>query len=243
MNLFEHLKQVKLVTLTLFGFDISITNGVLVAFIAAALVLIFFYFAGRRAQLKPSLLQTTAEFLVQFINDEMLAPLGKDAGRWLPFITAIFCYVLFCNLLGLIPGVVPPTSNVNFTGTLAVIVFFTVQITGVVKKGPLGYLGSLIPPGIPVFLAPFIFPIELVGQIARPFSLAVRLFANMFAGHAIILTLIGLIFIFRSYLVIPFPVVGNVAILAFELFVSFIQAFIFAFLSASYIIGAVSAEH
>jgi F-type H+-transporting ATPase subunit a len=100
-----------------------------------------------------------------------------------------------------------------------------------------------LPQGVPVFLALFLFPVELIGQIAKPFSLAVRLFANMFAGHAIILTLISMIFIFKSYLVAPFPVLGNVAIMAFEVFVSFIQAFIFAFLSSNYIIGALSKEH
>ena len=235
MNIFEHLKQVKIIGLEISGFDISITNGVLIGFLAAVLVIWFFHSAAKGG--------VVAEYLIQFVKDEMLSPLGEEAYVWLPFIVSIFCFILFCNLLGLIPGVIPPTSNINFTATLAVIVFFTVQITGVVRQGPVGYVRSLIPQGVPSLLIPFLLPIEIIGQFARPFSLAVRLFANMFAGHAIILTLIGLIFVFQSYLIVPFPVLGNVAIMAFEVFVSFIQAFIFAFLASSYIIGAVRAEH
>lgn len=243
MNIFEHLKQIRLFPLQLLGFDISITNGVLTGFLAAVLVALFFFIISKKAKLKPSLPQTAAEYLVEFIQNEMLAPLGKEGEIWLPFIITLFSYILFCNLLGLIPGLLPPTSNINVTATLAVIIFLTVQVVGISKHGFVSYMRSIVPPGVPVFLAPFLFPIEVIGQLARPFSLAVRLFANMFAGHAIILTLISLIFVFNSFLVTPLPVLGNVVIMAFEIFVSFIQAFIFAFLSTSYIIGAVQTEH
>jgi F-type H+-transporting ATPase subunit a len=243
MNVLEHLRPAKILGLNLFGLDVTLSNTVLTGFLAVFLILTFFFVISKRAKLIPSLPQTVAEFIIQFINDEMLAPLGEEGGKWLPFIASIFCFILTCNLLGLIPGLMPPTSNINVTASLAIIVFLTVQTAGIVKKGPLGYFASLVPPGVPVFLAPFLFPIELIGQLARPFSLSVRLFANMFAGHAIILTLISMIFVFNSDLVIPFPVIGNVAILAFELFVSFIQAFIFSFLSATYIVGALQSEH
>jgi F-type H+-transporting ATPase subunit a len=243
MNVLEHLKQVKIIELSISGLDISITNGMITGYLAVFLIILFFFIVSKRAKLVPNLPQTIAEFLIQFIQTEMLAPLGEEARIWLPFIVSLFSYILICNLLGIIPGLLPPTSNINFTATLAIIVFLIVQIAGIKKQGFIGYMKSLVPPGVPVFLAPFLFPIEIIGQLARPFSLSVRLFANMFAGHAIILTLISLIFVFKSFLVIPFPVIGNVAILAFEIFVSFIQAFIFTFLSASYIIGAVQAEH
>ena len=243
MTVLEHLKQVKIIELSISGLDISITNGMITGYLAVFLIILFFFIVSKRAKLVPNLPQTIAEFLIQFIQTEMLAPLGEEARIWLPFIVSLFSYILICNLLGIIPGLLPPTSNINFTATLAIIVFLIVQIAGIKKQGFIGYMKSLVPPGVPVFLAPFLFPIEIIGQLARPFSLSVRLFANMFAGHAIILTLISLIFVFKSFLVIPFPVIGNVAILAFEIFVSFIQAFIFTFLSASYIIGAVQAEH
>jgi F-type H+-transporting ATPase subunit a len=243
MNVLEHLKQVKIIELSISGLDISITNGMITGYLAVFLIILFFFIVSRRAKFEPNLPQTIAEYLIQFIQTEMLAPLGEEARIWLPFMVSLFSYILICNLLGIIPGLLPPTSNINFTATLAIIVFMIVQIAGIKKQGFIGYMKSLIPPGVPIFLAPFLFPIEIIGQLARPFSLSIRLFANMFAGHAIILTLISLIFVFKSFLVVPFPVIGNVAILAFEIFVSFIQAFIFTFLSASYIIGAVQAEH
>jgi F-type H+-transporting ATPase subunit a len=118
-------------------------------------------------------------------------------------------------------------------------VFVVVQTAGVAKKGLGGYLGSLVPPGLPVPIALFMIPIEIVSQLAKPFSLAVRLFANMFAGHAVMLMLLSLIFLFRSYLILPLPVIGNTVVLAFEIFVSFIQAFIFTYLTTLYIATAV----
>jgi F-type H+-transporting ATPase subunit a len=243
MNIFEHLKQVKVFPLQLFGIDVSITNGVLVMFLAAALVVFFFSAVSRKSRLVPFPLQSLAEYMIEFIKTEMLAPLGKEGEAWLPFMVAIFSFILACNLLGIIPGLLPPTSNINITATMAVMVFLTTQIVGIKKHGVLGYLKSIVPAGLPLPVVAFILPVEIVGQFARPFSLAVRLFANMFAGHAIILILISLIFVFKSFYIIPLPVLGTVAILAFEIFISFIQAFIFTYLSASYIVGALQTEH
>jgi len=141
-------------------------------------------------------------------------------------------------LLGLVPLLAGPTTNINVTAALAIIVFLTVQVTGVVKHGPLGYLKSMIPSGVPLPIAVFLFPVEIVSQFAKPFSLAVRLFANMFAGHAVMLLIISLIFLFKSYLILPLPIIGNTAIMMFEIFVAFIQAFVFTYLSALYIATA-----
>jgi len=241
--LLEELKQIKLLELNFFGIDISISNGVITVFAAAFLVILFYSILSRRAKIIPDSLQGAVEYIIQFIREEMLAPLGREGESWIPFVVALFSFILTCNLLGLIPGLLPPTSNINVTATLAVMVFVITQAAGFRKHGFIGYIRTLFPVGIPLVVAIFLFPIEIIGQLARPFSLAIRLFANMFAGHAIILTLLGLIYVFKSYLVIPFPVMGTTAILAFEIFVSFIQAFIFAFLSASYIVGALKTEH
>ncbi|MFA4905695.1 MAG: F0F1 ATP synthase subunit A [Candidatus Margulisiibacteriota bacterium] len=243
MNILEHLQPTTVVPLHLLGFDVSLTNSALTGLLAATIVVLFFYVVSRRAKPVPSLSQNAAEILVQFVRDEMLAPLGKEGESWLPFLVSLFSFILACNLLGLIPGLLPPTSNLNFTATLAIIVFLIVQTAGIVKHGVGGYLRAIVPPGLPWPVAAFLFPVEIIGQLARPFSLAVRLFANMFAGHAIILMLISLIFIFHNHFVIPLPVLGNVMILAFEIFVSLIQAFIFTYLSASYIVGALQTEH
>jgi len=117
-------------------------------------------------------------------------------------------------------------------------VFIVVQAAGVYHHGLPGYLRSFVPEGVPLPIAVFMIPIEIVSQLARPFSLAIRLFANMFAGHAVMLVLISLIFLFKSYVILPLPVLGNTLILAFEIFVAFIQAFIFTYLSGLYIATA-----
>jgi len=243
MNLFEHLKQVEILPLAFGPLNLSITNGVLVSFLAAGLVFLFFFTVSRKAKLQPTPWQSIAEYMIEFIDKEMLAPLGKEAAGWIPFMVTIFSFILFCNLLGIIPGLLPPTSNINVTATLAIIIFITTQVVGVRKHGITGYIKSIVPAGLPLPVTIFLFPVEIIGQLARPFSLAVRLFANMFAGHAIILMLIGLIIIFKNYYIVPFPLMGNVAILAFEVFVSFIQAFIFTYLSSTYIVGALQGEH
>ena len=243
MNTLEHLKQTEVINVEVAGIDASLTNGTLILFLAVALVVSFYFIVGRKAKLVPSLTQSAAELILDFIRSEMLSPLGREGEKWLPFLVSLFSLILVSNLLGLIPGFVPPTSNINVTATLAVIVFFTTHITGLRKHGPWSYLKSIVPEGLPFFIAAFLFPLELIGQLARPFSLTVRLFANLFAGHAIIITLVSLIIIFKSFLIAPFPVIGNTAIMAFEIFVAFIQAFVFTYLSASYIVGALQTEH
>ncbi|MDI6731831.1 MAG: F0F1 ATP synthase subunit A [Candidatus Margulisbacteria bacterium] len=243
MNVIEHLQPTKVLEIEVFGIDASIYNSTLSLFFAVFIIFFFFMLVSRKAKIIPTPIQSIAEYLVDFIRLEMLAPLGSQGEKWLPFLISLFCLILISNLLGLVPGLLPPTSNINVTGTLAIIVFIMVNIVGLLKHGFLGYFRSFIPSGVPIFLIPLLFPIEVMGQVARPFSLAVRLFANMFAGHAIILVFLSFIFMFKSFLIAPLPVIGDVAISAFEIFVAFIQAFIFTYLSSSYIIGALQEEH
>lgn len=235
MNIIEHLHQQVIFPLKLGGIDISITNGVITLWLAVLLAFIFYFLAGYRATLAPRRLQNIAEVILNFINQEVASQIHQEREKWLPFLTCIFSFILINNLLGLVPGLSGPTTNINTTAALAITIFLIVQTVGVLKHGPLGYIKGLIPPGIPAPIALFILPIELIGQLARPFSLSVRLFANMFAGHAVMLLIISLIFVFRSYIILPLPIIGNVAILFFEIFVAFIQAFVFTYLSALYI--------
>lgn len=238
MDVFEQLAQRKVIPLEILGIDISITNGVISLWLAAFFTFVFFFAASRQISLVPHKLQNAAEALVLFIRDEAALQIGRDSGKWLPFLVVLFTFILFNNLLGLAPGLSGATANINTTATLAVIVFVTVQVAGILKHGLFGYIKSFFPEGVPGFILVFLIPIELVSQLARPFSLALRLFANMFAGHAVMLLLLSLIFIFRSYLVLPFPIIGDTVILLFEIFVSFIQAFVFTYLSALYIATA-----
>ena len=243
MNILEHLKPTKIVDLSVSGVDVSISTSVIIMFLAAAAVFFFYFIVSRKPRLVPKGPQSIAEYVIEFVRTEMLSPLGADADIWVPFIVTLFSFIFVCNLSGLIPGFVPPTSNINVTATLAVLVFLLTQIVGVIKRGPLGYIKSLIPSGLPLPVQIFLFPIEIIGQFARPFSLSVRLFANMFAGHTVIMMLISLIFVFKNYFVIPLPVLGSVLVSLFEIFVALIQAFIFSYLSSSYIIGALQTEH
>jgi F-type H+-transporting ATPase subunit a len=239
MNVLEHLYQQRpVIPLELWGIDISITGPVLTLWLAVAVVFWFYYAASRSLKPVPGRLQSLAEVLVLFLRDEVAAQISHDRKQWLIFLTVIFSFVLANNLLGLIPGLSGSTANINVTATLAVIVFLVVQVSGMVKHGPVRYFRSFVPPGVPLIVSFFMVPVELVSQLAKPFSLALRLFANMFAGHAVMLLILSLIFIFRSYLILPLPVLGNTIILIFEVFVCFIQAFVFTYLSALYIATA-----
>ncbi len=221
------------------GVDLSITNGVITIWLSVLLVFTVFLTVSRRLQLVPGKAQSLAEVVILFLRDEVAGQLHHGRERWLPFIIAVFSFILVNNLLGLVPGLASATGNINVTAALAVTVFVVVQAAGVARHGVLGYIGSLVPPGLPLPIAVFMLPIEIVSQFAKPFSLAVRLFANIFAGHAVMLMLLSLIFFFKSYLILPLPVLGNTAVLVFEVFVAFIQAYIFTYLTTLYIATAV----
>jgi len=238
MNIFEHLGQQVIYPLHFLGLDLSITNGVFTLWLAGALAVLFFSLVSRRLTLVPGKLQNTAEVLVVFLKEEVASQISEDRDQWLMFLISVFSFILLNNLLGLIPGISAATANINVTATLAIIVFLVVQGANMKKHGPVGYFKSFVPPGIPLIITFFMIPVELVSQLAKPFSLALRLFANMFAGHAVMLLILSLIFIFKSYLIIPLPIIGNVAILLFEIFVAFIQAFVFTYLSSLYIATA-----
>lgn len=243
MNILEHLNQHTVVPLELWGIDLSITNGIVTMWTALAIVFFFFLIASRKPRLVPRPLQNLAEIFITFTRDEIASQIEVEREKWLPFLVALFSFILVNNLLGLIPGMGGSTTNINTTAALAFIVFATVQAAGLYHLGLKGYLMKYIPQGVPFFIMIFMIPVEIVSQLARPFSLAVRLFANMFAGHAVMLLLISMIFIFRSYILIPVPVLGDMAFLAFELFIAAIQAFVFTYLTAFYIATAVEEEH
>ena len=243
MNILEHLYQKNVIPLQLWGMDLSITNGVLTLWLALAVVFLFFFLASRRLKMVPTGLQNLAEMLIDFTKAEIASQIEEGSEKWLPFLVAIFSFIFINNLLGLVPGLGGSTTNINTTAALAIIVFVVVQAAGIYKIGLAGYLKKYVPAGVPFFIAIFMIPVELISQMARPFSLAVRLFANMFAGHAVMLLIISMIIIFKSYILLPVPVLGNMAFLAFELFIAAIQAFVFTYLSAFYIATALEEEH
>jgi F-type H+-transporting ATPase subunit a len=193
----------------------------------------------------PGKRQAVIEMLLMFIKRNLVyTMIGKKEGdRWVPLIGGIFVFVLANNLIGMIPGAYTPTANPVVPMTLAIIVFIIVQITNIRKNGFKGLVRMLAPASVPSWMYVIVVPIEAISMIAKPFSLFVRLMANMLAGHTIIFVLFGLILYFQSYIiavpVVPFALIMNL----FEIFVSAIQAYIFAVLSAMYIGEAVNPKH
>ena len=252
MNLMEHLQPHVIIPLKIGGFDVSITNAVISIWVACILVFLTLTLAGRIGRLIPRGLQNLMESLVNFARQSLIQEiLGEEGMKWFPFIATLFFFILFCNLLGLVPKMFTATSNINVTASLAIVVFICTQGAGIVKHGLLGYCKTFVPKGMPrgiagIVLIGFMILVEIISQLARPFSLAVRLFANMTAGHMVILVFISMIFMFQgviTYFVTPVSVVMAVVMMAFEIFVSLLQAFIFAILASIYISLAVHPEH
>jgi len=244
MDLLHHFELHPIVEIHVLGMDVSITKAVVMMWIACCLTFLFLVLGGRRAKLVPSGFQNFVEAIVDFLRSNIiLATMGEAGLAWFPFIATLFFFVLFCNLLGLVPWGFTATSNINVTATLAIIVFFCTQGAGVAKHGFIGYLKKFVPKGVPLAILPIMVPIEIISQFAKPFSLAVRLFANMTAGHAVILVFLFMIIMFKSWAITAVPLIGVVVMSAFEIFVALIQAYIFSILAAMYIAEAVQEAH
>jgi F-type H+-transporting ATPase subunit a len=224
--------------------DLTPSKHVVMMWIAAALLLALIIPAARRRSVIPHGFYNFFELLVQFVRDIAVSNIGKrDADRFVPYLCAAFFFILFMNLLGLVPFMATATANVSVTVALALFTFFITQYAAVRAQGVGGYLAHLTG-GVPKSLWPIwavMIPVEFMGLFTKPFALTVRLFANMVAGHFVILALLGLIFAI-SVFVAPVSVALALAIFMLELFVAFVQAYIFTMLSALFI-GAGLVHH
>jgi F-type H+-transporting ATPase subunit a len=229
----HHFQVHNIIDLHLFGIDISISNSVVWMWIAVAVAFLFFKVAvASRAQV-PGRLQSMAEAAYLFIRGMVVDTAGEEALRFFPAIFTLFFFVLFLNLLGLIPGSFTPTSQIIVTGTLAVGVFLFSTGLGFVKHGG-HFLHFFVPSGVPVFLLPLMIPIELISYLARPVSLSVRLFANMTAGHTVIAVMLFFTVALPVWAMwVPFSFA--VIISGAEIFIGGIQAYIFTILTCVYI--------
>ena len=226
-----------LIPLSLFGLDISLNKAVVMMFVAVALVIGLLVRAGSSRQLVPTRLQSLAEILVEFIRGMIRETMGQEGMRFFPLVSSLFFFILFCNLLGLIPGSYTVTSQLVVTGVFAVGVYTLSVVVGFRLHG-IRFLGILVPPGTPGWLIPLMIPIELISHLARPLSLSVRLFANMTAGHVILSVLFGLT-VAGGLLIGWLPFAFTVALYALELGIAFIQAYIFAILTCVYLADAI----
>jgi len=229
----------------------QVTKFMVLELVAAALMLLIFLALARRIRgggPPKGLFWNSFEVMLVFIRDEVARPsIGKhEADKFLPFLWNMFFFILFCNLLGILPWAGSPTGALTVTAALAGITFCAVVGTGIQKFGIGGFFKSIVPhmelpKAMAFFLIPMIFVIELAGLLIRHVVLAVRLLANMFAGHLVLAVLLGFIAATTNYLFVAWlgitaaSVAGSAALTLLEMFVAFLQAYIFTFLSALFI--------
>ncbi len=221
------------------------SKHVLMLGIAAAILMVFLPLAVRG--MLGVMAKGFVEAIVLFIRDEILEPnLGHAGHQYLGYFCSLFFFILTCNLLGLIPFGATATGNIAVTMALATTTFCLIHIAGIREQGFGHYMHSIVPSGVPLWLWPLLFPIELIGFVAKAFALCIRLFANMVAGHIVILALMGLIFVVGAAnpyigLGVAAPVAMGMVlfVMCLELFVAFLQAYIFVFLTAIFVGGAV----
>lgn len=235
-----HLPQIDPV----YGIDLSITRHVVMMWVASALLIGILWAAFRQRSLVPGRLGNFFEAIVVFLRDEVVMPTMGEGGRaYLPYMLTVFFFILSCNLLGLLPYAATATGNVNVTAALALLTFALTIGAGVRHNGLFGFFKSLIPQGLPAWLLPIMIPVELVSMFSRPFALCIRLFANMIAGHMIILVFLGIIILLKALWLAPFSVAFAAAIYLLEIFIAFVQAFIFTLLSTLFISMAAHPQH
>jgi len=229
-----------------YGINMGISLHVLLIFFAAVVMLIFLPLSSKRKSGAPaSLFGHAIEAIVIFIRDDLVVPnIGKkEAVSWLPFFLTLFFFILTMNLLGLIPGLATTTSNINCTAALAIMTFLAFNIAGMVKNGPFKYYFKLVPSGVPWPIFIILWPIELFGLCAKAFALAIRLFANMTAGHIVIFAFLGLISLFKSWIITPIPLSFALFIYLIEVLVAFLQAYVFTLLASLFIGMSIHQDH
>lgn len=213
--------------------------------ISGIILIVLLVWAARknRKNVVPKGIGNFIELIIVFLRDEVVIPsMGKAGYQYLPFFFTLFFFILTCNLLGLVPFMSTATGSISITAGLALITFVMIQVLGVKNNGLFGYFKGLVPQGVPFFVLPIMIVVELLGLLTKPFALCIRLFANMTAGHVVILALIGLIFSL-GYGATPISIGFALFIYVLEIMIALLQAYIFTMLSAIFIGMAVHQEH
>jgi F-type H+-transporting ATPase subunit a len=238
LNPMEQFELKPLVPLHVFGFDVSFTNQSLLMVVVVVAVCLFLPLAMSRRSLVPSRSQSMAEISYEFVANMINSATGEDGLVFFPFVFTIFMFVLFSNFFGLVPWSFTVTSQIAVTFALAAVVILTVVVTGFAKHG-IGFL-KLFVPKAPLLLLLLLVPIEIISFLTRPISLSVRLFANMLAGHTMLQVFAGFVValgsaggILSALSIAPMFLI--VAIMALELLVAFLQAYVFAILTCIYL--------
>ncbi|MGE0256655.1 MAG: F0F1 ATP synthase subunit A [Alphaproteobacteria bacterium] len=218
------------------GVDVSFTNSSLWMMVAAGVVSAFLILGSQRRALVPGRLQSALEYLYNVVGSMVRDNVGAAGRPYFPFIFALFVFILFGNLIGLIPGAFTFTSHLAVTFAMAAFIFVGVTIIGIVKHG-LHFFSLFFPHGAPLVSAPLLIPIEIISYFSRPISLSVRLFANMTVGHVLLKVIGGGVIALGSFFVVPglIPFAFLVAITGLEVMIAVIQAYVFAILTCVYL--------
>ena len=221
------------------GVDISFTNSALFMLLAVLLSTAVFGLCLRKRSLIPNVAQSVPEGIYEFVNNLLKENVGVEGLKYFPFIFTVFVFVAFGNVLGLFPYAFTFTSHLTAVGSLSLVALLFNVCVGI-KKKKIGWLRTFLPKGIPLALAPLIIPIETISFLSKPFSLTVRLVANMTVGHIMLKIIAGFIVGLGVLGVVPLLFDG--AIICFEIFISLLQAFIYTVLSCIYLGDAIH-EH
>ena len=223
------------------GVDLSFTNASLFMVISATVIILFLFLGSKEKKIIPNKLQLIAEMSYTFVAKMISDTAGSKARPYFPFIFSLFMFVLFCNMVGMLPYSFTVTSHIIVTLIMALFIFIAVTIIGFIKHG-FKYLSIFVPSGVPAVLLPLITIIEIISYLSRPVSLSVRLFANMMAGHTMMKVFGGFVVslgILGGWLPLSF----SVALTGLELLVAFLQAYVFAILTCIYLNDALNLHH
>jgi F-type H+-transporting ATPase subunit a len=219
------------------GLDLSITNSSLYMIITTLIVVSFSFFSTKKLDLLPKKFQIFVEFIYNFILGIISSTIGKKEGeKFFPLIFSIFIFIVLCNIIGLTPYSFTVTSQIIVTLTVALLCFLTLIVFSIYRNGFKGFISMFIPSGLPIIIIPLIFSIEFFSFLVKPITLSVRLFANMVAGHVLLKVVATFVVSlgFFGFL----PLLFSSAMIAFELFVAILQAYIFSILVCSYLAEA-----
>ena len=223
------------------GVDLSFTNASLFMVISATVIILFLFLGSKEKKIIPNKLQLIAEMSYTFVAKMISDTAGSKARPYFPFIFSLFMFVLFCNMVGMLPYSFTVTSHIIVTLIMALFIFIAVTIIGFIKHG-IGYLKLFVPSGVPIVLLPLIVVIEIISYLSRPISLSVRLFANMMAGHTMMKVFGGFVIslgVVGGWLPLSF----SVALTGLEILVAFLQAYVFAILTCIYLNDALNLHH
>jgi F-type H+-transporting ATPase subunit a len=242
----HHLMDHRFRHLLIGGIDFGLSTHLVMLWIVCAVVTAVLSFAAHSQSQAGVVLRGAVEAIVLYLRDEVLHPIFHEhTDTYLAYFLTLFFFILTCNLIGLVPGAHAITANITVTAALAVCTFLMIQFAGVKEQGPVSYVKHIVPGGVPLLLWPMLFVIECFGMLVKCFSLCIRLFANIIAGHIVSLAFLSVIFIFAEaskiggLAVSPAAVGLALFVVTLDVLVSFLQAYIFTMLTALFVGAAV----